>query len=70
MCLLLDSRFCCMKFGIEEWIRDRQKKIVSQETMRRRTYEQRLEIALSIKRRKIKLFLEKGFDQKGGERCR
>ncbi|GAB2649592.1 hypothetical protein GCM10026988_17310 [Vibrio panuliri] len=59
-----------MKFGIEEWIRDRQKKIVSQETMRRRTYEQRLEIALSIKRRKIKLFLEKGFDQKGGERCR
>ncbi|EGU37584.1 hypothetical protein VIS19158_00470 [Vibrio scophthalmi LMG 19158] len=52
-----------MEFRLELWLKEHKKITVSQETMRRRTHEQRLEIALTTKRRRTKQFLKTGFER-------
>ncbi|ANU39361.1 hypothetical protein VSVS05_04325 (plasmid) [Vibrio scophthalmi] len=52
-----------MEFRLEQWLKEHKKRTVSQETMRRRTHKQRLEIALTTKRRRTKQFLKTGFER-------
>lgn len=51
-----------MEFRLEQWLKEHKKRTVSQETIRRRTYGQILEIAVTTKRRNTKQFLQTGFE--------